>query len=186
MKRFFHCYFQQLLKILSVTVLCIYSWSILVLLWDMPALLFYLSATDIAGYTAYQFMFALGESLASALFLALIVFLLPINQVKSNPGASGSLLAISFAISSGVFKGLGKISSLFSSIFSISQVISFQIAISIWIYSTFILPILSIILVKNKRISSRMDKFIESSYILMPLYLLLGIAGTIIVLFRNT
>lgn len=185
MKNFFQTYYPDILKIFSTAVFCVYSWSVLILLWDLPALFFYLSPQDIIGYAAYQFIFALGGSLISTLFIASLVFLLPMKRTKSNLGRAGSLLLVSFAISAVLFRWIYQISSFLTSTFMIDTNVASQTVIGLWIYVTVTLPVLSIILVGNKHVASLTDKFTENTYVITTLYALLGILGGIIVFFRN-
>lgn len=178
-------YLQEVAGIFSCTVFCVYSWLLLIFFWDLPAFLFYLSIGDIIGYIAYQFTFALGESIIVTLFTAALIFLIPVRRIKSNTTATGSLLVFSFAIASIIFKELGEIAKWLIHTFSMTGATAVQISIGLWSFAMLALPILSVAMANKNKISRLIKNFIENLYVLVALYMILSVCSMAIVIYRN-
>lgn len=178
-------YLQEISGIFSCVIFCVYSWLLLVFFWDLPAFLFYLSAGDIVGYLAYQFTFALGESIFATLFITALVFLIPAKRIKSNAVVVGSLLVFSFAIAALVFKELSEIAKWLMQTFSIDSFYAIQSSVGIWVFSMLALPIISVVLASKSRIARFIRSFIDSLYVLVMLYASLSVLSVFIVIYRN-
>ena len=61
MKEFISKYKQGVWSVFASAAFIVYSWSIIVIFWDMPGLLLRMIGFDIVGYIAYQLMYAFIE-----------------------------------------------------------------------------------------------------------------------------
>ncbi len=182
MKALAFSFLRQAREIFPVAVFCVYSWALLVFLWDLPAFFFYLSAWDILGYLSYQLAFALGESALAALVAAALprVFL-----KKGEPLAAGALLLLSFAVSALVFKWMGNIAQGLARTLPISNFAAAQAALGVWAFSALALPLLSFRAARSPKTARLTRNFIESLKVLSGLYVILSLLGAAIVLYRN-
>lgn len=178
-------YFKEMRGIFSCAVFCVYSWVLLIFFWDLPAFLFYLSVGDIVGYLAYQFMFALGESVIVTFFITALIFIIPARRIKSNISVVGALLVFSFAIVSIIFKELGGIADWFKQTFSMNGSTAILVSAGIWIFSILALPILSIALANKSKISGFVKNFIDNLFVLVVLYVFLSVMSMALVIYRN-
>jgi hypothetical protein len=193
-------YLQEVFGIFSCAVFCVYSWSMLIFFWDLPSFLFYLSAGDIIGYLAYQFTFALGESILvtisiTAFITAIITvftvvfrFILPTKRFRNDFSVTGSLLVFFFVIISLIFKefqGLQGIAKWLMQTFLIDSFHATAISVGIWICTMPALPILSFGLANQKKISHFIRNFIGNLYVLVLLYISLSVPSIAIVIYRN-
>lgn len=178
-------YLKEVAGIFSCVVFCVYSWLLLIFFWDLPAFLFYLGVGDIIGYLAYQFTFALGESILVTLFVAGLLYLIPSKRIRSNIAIAGSLMVFSFAVSAIIFKGLGDIAAWLANTFSMNRFNAVQISVNIWVFSMIALPILSIGLANKSKVARFIRNFIDNLYVLVALYTTLSVLSMAIVIYRN-
>jgi hypothetical protein len=78
----------------SVIAFIVYSWAIVVFLWNLPAWLFYLRLDEILVVFAYRMVACLAESLAALAVLLIICFILPPGFLKNAFVLRGTAAAI--------------------------------------------------------------------------------------------
>lgn len=178
-------FIREILAIFYYVVVCVYSWLLLIFSWDIPSFLLKFTAIDIIGFLSYQLAYALFESVVTTLLVTSLVFLIPIKQVRSRIAAAGALFTLSFAISAIVFKQIVPIIIWLISAFSIGVSAASQAAFALWLFTILGLPIVSVFVVKNKKISTMVASFSENLSVLAGLYVILSIAGIFIVIYRN-
>lgn len=176
---------QELLCVFYYAAVCVYSWSLLIFFWDIPSFLLKFTVSDITGFLSYQLMYALFESMVVTLLVTILIFIIPNKQIKNRISSIGALFTLSFAISAIVFKQIIPIITWLIFTFSIRISTASQIALILWFFTILGLPILSVASVKNKKISTAVTNFSGNLSILAGLYVLLSIAGTFIVIYRN-
>ena len=175
-------------KIFSSTAFFIYSWSLVVFFWDLPSLRSKFPLGDILGYLAYQFTFALFESIAMTVLVALVVNLFSWKWFRGNANKKtsvGIFLLIYFTINSILFKEYISITSWLSRSFALTLVAAGDMVIYSLLFSIIGMPVLFWRLVQNERVCDRINVFAESTSILAFPYIGLSIFGFVIVMFRN-
>ena len=151
----------------------------------MPSFLLYLTVGDLIAYLAYQFVFALGESLLVALTIAGIAYALPGKRLRARAGAAGVLLVFSFALSAVLFKNLGALALRLDSLLPVGRYAAVQIAAGTWAFSLIALPFISYKLAGKPRVARAVGNFVENLYVLTVLYVALSAISLLVVIFRN-
>ena len=171
--------------VFSGTVFCVYSWSIIIFFWDIPSFLLRYSIAEIIGYAAYQFMFALFESVIVTTFIALLSFILPVKFIRNTLQASGTALVFALAINAIFFKELFKIINRATDLFSLNTLIVTQIVIGLFVFSLIVIPPSFVIASKKEKVERSINKFIDNLSVLVSLYVFLSVIGIIVVIARN-
>ncbi len=184
-KLFNNEYVRGLWGVFSSASFCAYNWSLMVFFWDLPSFLLRWSAGDILGYAAYQFMFALLESILITIFIAALGLFLPAKYLKNNIRASGTALVIAFVINSVIFKERLAFIDWMADILSMNTFTAAQIVIEAWAVSLIILPIGLVLTTKNERVGRVINNFVENLSVLVSLYVILSLLGILVVIFRN-
>ena len=171
--------------VFSSAAFCTYSWSIVIFFWDIPSFLLRYSTTDILGYAAYQFMFALFESILVTIFVIFFSFILPAKFIRNTFQNSGTALVFAFALNAIFFKELFNIINWATVSLPLNALIATQLVIGLWICSLITLPIGFVIASKKVKVERGINKFVENLSILVSLYVFWSIIGTLIVIIRN-
>ena len=171
--------------IFSSAAFCTYSWALIIFFWDIPSLLLRYNTTDILGYAAYQFMFALFESALVTIFVMLLGFVLPAKFIRSTFQTSGTALVLAFAINAIFFKKLSNIANWITAAFSLRSLTAIQVTLGLWAFSIVVLPIILIAVSKREKVREIIGRFIENLSILVGLYIFLSVIGTLAVIIRN-
>ena len=162
-----------------------YSHSLIVFFWDLKSLLLRFSLGEIFGYLSYNLIFSLAESCIVALVIIIITFIIPFKHVKDNIQVTGSLLVISLAIISVIFREAWDIANWVEVSFSINQNTAWQIVQFFGLYAIIGLPIISILLPKYTKINTAIITFTENLSVLGTFYFTLSIIGMLNVIYRN-
>jgi len=184
-KQFSHEYAQGLWGVFSSAAFCVFSWSLVIFFWDLPSFLLRLSLGDILGYAAYQFLFALLESLTVTIFIAALGLILPAKYLRNNIQASGTALVFAFAINSIILKERLDLINWFINVLSMNTLTATQTVTNIWVISLIIMPLGLVMATKNKRVDRVINNFVENLFVLVSLYVILGLLGILLVIFRN-
>ena len=180
MKKTLHDY----LEIHYCATFFVYSAAFLAFFWELQSLLLRFSLTDILGFFSYQLAFALFESIILSAVVMLLVYLIPIRQVKDHRSVAGGLFIIFFAISGLIFKERREILGLLYSL-SHSQAVAQQTFTFLWLFPLFGLPVVSLIILRSEIFVHRFKWFLENLTVLAGTYTAIGIIGIVIVILRN-
>jgi len=185
MKTLYNIKFKNFKGVFYWAALFTYSQSLIVFFWDLKSFLLRLSLGEILGFLSYQLTFSLTESFIVSLCVIIVTYIIPIKHVRNNIQATGSLFVISLAINGLIFRNAWQLTDLLTSLFSMSDARAWQIIQFCWLYTMIGLPIISIILIKYKKVNASLITFTENLSVLGSLYFLLGILGVLNVIYRN-
>ncbi len=178
-------YLKGIWGVFSCVAFCTYSYLLIIFFWDVPSFLLRYNTTDIVSFAAYQFMFALFESITVTAFITLLGFILPAKFIRNTFQVSGSALAIAFAFNAFFFKDVIVIVRWLVNTFSLPAPVAFQVVFGLWTFSLLVLPIGLVIASKNDMLERIINKFVEKLSVLVSLYVFLSVIGTLIVIARN-
>lgn len=184
-KPYFIGYVKELQGVFASAAFCAYNWSLLVFFWDFPSLILRWDAGEVVAYLAYQFMFALFETLIVTVFVAALGLLLPAAFLKQDIRTSGTALVLAFALSSLLFKERLSLSDWIARILPLNALRAAQIVTTGWAASLILLPILLVMIAKNEKVRRFINGFVENLSILTILYGGLTLFGLLLVVFRN-
>ncbi len=85
---------REVVPVYSVIAFIVYSWAIVVFLWNLPAWLFYLYLDQILVVFAYRMVASLAESLLALLVLLTVCFVMPRGFLKDAFVLRGTSAAI--------------------------------------------------------------------------------------------
>ena len=178
--------FNNLVGIFYYVIFLSYSWSILVFLYELPSFLLHLSISEIIGFSSYQVMFSLIESLLYTGILAIILYILPIKGLRDNLLTAGALIALSSALSSIILIEFNSIVAWVETrIPGFDDGVSFRIVLAIWLSALLGLPLMSIITARHGKFTALIRNFLDNLSLLSKFYISLGVTGTLIVIIRN-
>lgn len=182
-----HGYRKAAIDIFTVTALCVYTWSIIITLWDISGLILHLTAWDLVGYIAYQLTFSLIESLAVTMIVIGFSFLLPKKSMRANLSVSGSSMVFSLAFVFLSFRALPGVLDWTSEAFSISEqnLLAQQIIFGLWLFICLFLFVYAIFMPPKERRIQIVKGLIERFYPLVGLYMVISIFSLLIVVGRN-
>jgi hypothetical protein len=153
--------------------------------WDVPSFLLRYNTGEIISYLAYQFMFALIESMIVTIFVAALGFIFPAKFLRNNFRVAGTALVFAFAINSIYFKHILDIVNWVADTFSMDTLVAIQIVAGIWAVCLVVLPIGLVKAAKRERIERVLNYFVDQLSVLVTLYLFLSLLGILLVLVRN-
>ena len=70
-------------------------------------------------------------------------------------------------------------------VLSMNTLTATQTVTNIWVISLIILPLGLVMATKNKRVDRVINNFVENLFVLVSLYVILGLLGILLVIFRN-
>ncbi len=186
MKLLTNKYLNGLTGVFSSAAFFTYNWSLLVFFWGLPFFLLEWHVTDIVVYVAYQFIFALMESLAVVIFIALLGLVFPAKYLRQNIASTGTALVVAFAANSIVYKERYGVIYWLSGVLSISQLVASTIVMSVWVVSLIVLPIGLVMVAKRDKVERAISTFIENLSVLVVPYIILSLLGILIAILKRT
>lgn len=179
-------YANQIWSIFVITVFLVFTWSICIILWDIPALLLKYNISDIVGYIAYQLTFALVESVIITILVTILSFLLPAKLIRNNLSVRGSLFIFTAGLGIASLRLLPVISQkMINSFPAISASFINQLVFGLWLFFILVLSFFSIKAGKSESGSRYILKFLERLSTLSGIYVFISICSFVIVIFRN-
>ena len=170
-----------------ITAFIVYSWSILIILYDMPEMILRLSSRDILGFSAYQFVFSFIETIIVTGFVVGLWFILPFKINRESFAISSSLISVALCIVAVIYKALPNILSAINYVSSRVEISRKAqiVAIGIWISLVLIMPILAPFVGRGEKVKSIFEMLFDRLSPLIIFYTLLSIISLPVVLLRN-
>jgi hypothetical protein len=174
-------------NVLKVTAFIVYSWAIVIILYDIPEMILRLSVIEIVGFVSYQFVFSLLETIVVTGIVVGLGFLLPIKTAREHFAVSTGLISVTSAFVATLYKVLPH------SLYLINQATgnsalgrTLQILIVIvWITLMFLSLFISPLAASNKTIRKVFEMLFERLSPLVTLYLLISAISIPVVFLRN-
>ncbi len=163
----------------------VYTWSMLVTLWEIPSLSMYAQAADVLGYVAYQFMFCALESVLVTIFVVGLSMVLPAKWMRKTMPASGILLSLSLGISALAYKALPATIQWTAHTFPLPRNLLYQFPFGAWIFVTLLLSIYALISARSASLSGLARKLTQQASLLIGLYAAASALSVVVVVWRN-
>ncbi len=165
---------EQVLAVLSVVVLAVYSWSLRQFFFKLPSLLYYSTAGDILSVLAYMLVLALFESLFVMAGLIFVSMLLPSKWFRDGFAYKGFLAVLIGALASiHLQKNLPTHFPAMAMLYSYAGITGLILVASIWL--AHVTPQLQRLLLR----------LVDSISIMTYIYIPLGLVSLAVVVFRN-
>lgn len=164
---------QDITLVFASCVVAIYSWSILIFFYRLPAWLLHLTVWDILNIAAYTFTLNLLESLVILCCLIILAAILPADLLRNKFGTRGGTLVL--------------ITAILLAIFQYSTDWYLILPGEVWLWSEVVLValLISYLLYRYQQIEERLYFFLERLTIFLYIYVPLSLIGVAIVVFRN-
>ncbi len=178
-------YLTQLKGAFFITTFVVFSWSMLLTLWEIPSFLMDKTAGEIVGYISYQAMFSLFECLMVTAVILVIGLILPAKWIRGQASTLGALLAIALAFGALTYQALPVVIETLVRFFPQNQFAVTLYTSEFWLVLTILLLVASILLSSREGIARLVDKFVDAITVLDGVYVLIGVLSLMIVLYRN-
>ena len=164
----------------------IYSWSTIIILYDLRGLLLRLSVNEIIVYIAYQYTFTFFESVLVSIGIWAVSTLIARFRAPKNVFILGNLLIFYLFISFFIYQLKQVITTWFEILIPNQDLLFLQFIIyGLWLYLLITAPFLATISSKNKRIAIIVEDFIIRLPPLIGIYFLFTLCSIFIVFYRN-
>lgn len=166
---------RALWQLFTICAFPVQIWAVLIMLQEMPVLLLRLPAWEILGVIAYTEAYALAESVLLWLILVVLAALLPRQFFRSRLVSQGTLLVL--------------LSSLWAIVLHFRLNAFWQLTTplrSAWIITYVVSLILATYyLHQSQKVEGWLLAFVSRVELLATLYVVLGVAGSLVVVGRN-
>ena len=174
-------------NVLKVTAFVVYSWAIVIILYDMPEMILRLPVVEIIGFISYQFVFTLLETIIVTGLVTGLDYMLPFKTNYEFFAVSASLISVTTFFVVSLYKVLP------TSLYIINQTTgntafgrTLQIlVVSFWFTLLLLSLFISPLAAKNESIRKVFEMLFERLSPLIILYLFVSVISIPVVIIRN-
>lgn len=165
----------DLYRVFSLTIFLVYTWSIVILLWNVPRFILFLSVGEIATSAAYSFSIAFADSLLITALVMILAFIFPPGWMRDQ------FVPVGGACASGLFG----ISIAFQSLSANLWIMDDARLLTLGALILVLLGLFARAVSRIRWLASALSSFAQRTAVIAGIYLLLGVLGLITVIFRN-